>query len=137
MRVLGKAECYRPRMKIQNINAPGAGSWARDCELISCKIEKGLIIHYHKDEDDTFWSISCEGLIAFKFTAEELSTAGYLVNLPTDGAFFEVIDSPWISEFEFNARLIQDCKHYIFEFYDETLEIIAKQVIFNKIESKS
>ncbi len=123
-------------MKIEKLNIPAAGTWARDCELTNLIQHKGLKINYHKDEDDSNWNIECQNIVAYKITNEEFSRNGYLKNLPVEGAFFEILDSPWISEFgEKENRILSKCKHYIFQFYDETIEIIAQNFIFTNIEN--
>ena len=124
-------------MKIKKIKTSAAGTWARDCELICLSDYKGVRISYHKDEDDTYWNLQCKRIVAYKVTNEEFSRDGYLINLPTDGAFFEVLDSPWISEFgQDEDRILGKCKHCIFQFYDETIEVIAQEFIFEKLKEK-
>ena len=56
-----------------------------------------------------------------------------MIDLPVGGAFFEILDSPWISEFgkEQDRENLDKCKHYVFEFYDEIIEIIAQNLVFN------
>ena len=119
------------------MDTPAAGTWARDCELICLSDYKGFRLSYHKDEDDTYWSMQCEGIVAYQVTGEEFSRAGYLINLPVDGAFFEISDSPWIHEFgQEQARILDKCKHYVLRFYDETIEIIAKDCVFEQLNGK-
>jgi len=105
-------------MKIEKINTSAAGTWARDCELICLSHCKGFRITYHRDEDDTYWSVRCEGgIIAYKVISEEFSTVGYLIDLPVDAAFFEILDSPWMREFgQERARILDKCKHYVLQF---------------------
>ena len=121
----------------EKIDTPAAGTWARDCELICLSDCKGFRLSYHKDEDDTYWSMQCEGIVAYKVLGEEFSRTGYLINLPVDGAFFEILDSPWIREFgQGQARILDKCKHYVLRFYDETIEIIAQKIIFEQLKEK-
>ena len=128
---------YEKYMKINKIDTPAAGAWARDCELLRLAQHKGLKVSYHRDEDDTYWSLQCYRIVAYKVTNEEFSRDDYLINLPTEGAFFEILDPPWISEFvRENARILDKCKHYILRFYDETIEIIAQDFIFEKLKEK-
>ena len=124
-------------MKITTINTPAAGTWARDCELIYLTQHKGLKISYHRDEDDTYWSLQCERIVAYKVINEEFSTTGYLINLPVEDAFFEILDSPWMNEFgEEQDSILDKCKHYVLRFYDETIEIIAQKFIFEQLKEK-
>lgn len=124
-------------MKIKAINIPAAGSWARDCELISLSYGKGFRISYHRDEDNTYWEMQCEGVIELKVFAEEFSIERYLIKLPVEGAFFEILDSPWIVELEQkHSRILDNYKHYVLEFYDETIQIIAQKFIFEQLKEK-
>lgn len=124
-------------MKIEKIDTPAAGTWSRDCELIYLVQHKGLKISYHRDEDDTYWNIHCERIVAYKIINEEFSRTSYLINLPVDGAFFEILDSPWIREFgQEEDNILDKCKHYVLRFYDETIEIIAQDFIFEKLKEK-
>ncbi|EKE24984.1 MAG: hypothetical protein ACD_5C00337G0001, partial [uncultured bacterium] len=92
---------------------------------------------YHRDEDDTYWSIQCEKIVAYKVINEEFSRTGYLITLPVDGAFFEILDSPWIREFgQKEDRILDKCKHYVLRFYDETIEIIAQAFVFEQLKEK-
>ena len=72
---------------------------------------------------------------AYKVVGEEFFRVGYLRNLPKEGAFFEICGSPWINELgEFQNRIFADCKHYVLQFYDETVEIIASNLIFKQTD---
>lgn len=124
-------------MKIEKVNIPAAGIWARDCELLCLSECKGFKLSYHRDEDDTYWSLRCAGVVAYKVISEEFSIYSYLINLPAEGAFFEILDSPWINEFGIKkARILDKCKHYVLQFYDETIEIIAQDFVFEKLKEK-
>jgi hypothetical protein len=124
-------------MKIEKVDTPAAGTWARDCELLYLSDCKGFKIRYHRDEDDTYWTLQCKGIVAYKVMGEEFSTTGYLIKLPVDGAFFEILDSPWIREFgQERSRILDKCKHYVLRFYDETIEIIAQDFVFEQLKEK-
>jgi len=126
-------------MKIKIIDSPASGIWARDCELISLINDKtsGFILKYHKESNDTYWNLISEIRPAYKVVGEEFFRVGYLRNLPREGSFFEVLDSPWIKELgEFGNRMPVDCKHYVLQFYDETVEIIASKFIFEPLKGE-
>ncbi len=124
-------------MKIERLDTPAAGTWARDCELIYIGHHKGFKIDYHRDEDDTYWRMRSEMIAAYKVLGEEFSRVGYLMKLPTEGAFFEILDSPWIHEFEqAQAHTLVGFKHYVLRFYDETVEIIAQEFFFEQLNQK-
>lgn len=125
-------------MKVEPIDTPAAGTWARDCELISLYYDdKGFRISYRREEDDTYWSMKCDGITAYKVISEELSRKGYLINLPFEGAFFEIFDSPWIDELGGGgSRILNQSRHYVLKFYDETVELIAQKLIFEQLKEK-
>jgi len=124
-------------MKFKPMNIPAAGTWARDGELISISNYNGLTIAYHNDENDSYWSIQCEVILGYKVISYDFSRVGYLENLPTEGTFFEIIDSPWIKEFEpYKLEFLDKCKHYIFRFYDHTIEVIAQIFTFEQLKEK-
>ncbi len=64
-------------MKITSINIPAAGTWAKDCELLSLSDCRGFTLNYRKDEDNTFWSMRHQGIIAYKVISEEFARNGY------------------------------------------------------------
>lgn len=123
-------------MKIKIIDSSASGTWSRDCELISLINDNkiGFMLKSHKDSDDTYWSLKCEIIPGYKVVGEEFFRVGYLRNLPEEGAFFEILDSPWIKELgEFESNIPVDCKHYVLLFYDETVEILASKFIFEPV----
>ncbi|MEL7432196.1 MAG: hypothetical protein AAGI90_06720 [Chlamydiota bacterium] len=123
-------------MKIEKIDMPAAGTWARDCELLCLSDHTEFKLEYHKDEDDTYWVLRCAEVVAYKVINEEFYLKGYLLALP-EGAFFEILDSPWIGEFRKEKdRILDTCKHYVLLFYDETVEIIAQKFTFEQLQEK-
>ncbi|MBA3238008.1 MAG: hypothetical protein H0T62_06615 [Parachlamydiaceae bacterium] len=59
------------------------------------------------------------------------------MGFPVDGAFFEILDSPWMREFgEEDDRILSKCKHYVLKFYDETIEIITRDIVFEQLKEK-
>ncbi len=124
-------------MRVKMIDTPGAGTWSRDCELIYLIEYKGFKIAYRREEDDTYWSLECNRIVAYRVVGEEFSMAGYLFKLPVEGAFFEILDSPWIREFgPYQDRILDKCKHYVLKFYDEVIEIIAQEFLFEQLNGK-
>ena len=124
-------------MKFEKIDTPAAGAWARDCELLFLGSGKGFKLIYYRDEDETYWSLLCERVVAYKVTGEQFLRDGYLISLPVDGAFFEILDSPWIREFgREEASILDKCKHYVLRFYDHTVEIIAQEFVFEQLKEK-
>lgn len=123
-------------MKVKAIEIPAAGISSRDCELICLCDYKEFTVSYRKEEDNTFWLMKCEGLIAYKVISEEFSTTGYLIDMPTEGVFFEILDSPWIHDIGEHERITGGCKHYVLNFRDEIIEVIAQKLIFDQLKEK-
>lgn len=130
-------------MKVELIDAPVTGTWTRECELKSLSDgvqtdNVGFRISFCRKEDDTYWILRCEHIIAYKVISEEFIDTGYLMNLPVESAFFEIYDSPWIQEFErIVSKNLDKCKHYVLKFCDETVEIIAQKFIFEQLKRKT
>jgi hypothetical protein len=125
-------------MKFIQMDTPAAGEWSRDCELISLAYYDDFILDYHRDEDNTYWRVRTEGFLTFKLIGEEFSREGYLADLPIGGEFFEILDSPWIGGFsEYKAEIVNKCKHFVLQFYDETVEILAQNIIFEQLKGKA
>ena len=119
-------------MKIKKIKIAAAGAWARDCELLCLAQHKGLKINYHRDGDDTYWRLQCERIIAYQVINEEFSRDGYLINMPVEGAFFEILDSPWISEF--GRRRLEfwiNVNIMYFGFMTKQLRLLLKNLYLN------
>jgi|GEM_PF-5738980 len=120
-------------MQISEIKIPAAGEWPRDCELKSISLNKGLLLNYHRESDDSNWNLKFEIIPAYKVIGEEFSRSGYLSELPINGSFFEILDSPWIKELRVNDHhSTKNCKHYVFQFYDETIEVLAGRFSFEQ-----
>lgn len=125
-------------MKVEFLDTPAAGKRARDCEFLSLQNdEKGLKINFHRKEDNTYWSMICYGLAAYKIIGEELLNGNYLTDLPTDGSFYEIFDSPWIEELKDDPpRIINNYKNYILKFQEHTFEIITYKLAFEKLDER-
>ncbi len=64
-------------MKVERLNTLADGTWARDCELLCLSDCKGFKIAYHRDEDDTYWTLQCKGIVVYNVIGEEFSRTGY------------------------------------------------------------
>lgn len=124
-------------MKVQELDTPATGAWSRDCELIYFCSYNGIKLIYYMEENKAHWEAKIYGLVAYKFICEEFSSVGYLENLPVEGAFYEIVDSPWLNEFnDFQSETINKCKHFVLQFYDATIEIIAQNLSFEPLKEK-
>jgi hypothetical protein len=119
-------------MKYITLDIPPAGSWKRDCELVHFNF-RPLWLEILKESDETKWKIKFNGLVAFKITSEEFTI--HLKNTPKNGSFYLIEDSFWISDLnKTNSSILEKCKHYVLFFYDETLEVIAQDLVYEKIK---
>ena len=114
-------------MRIIDIKSPASGTWHRDCELLSVKSGGGLELLVYKEGDNTKWRIMFSGIVAYKVTSEEFSVVGVLGELPNEGGFYEIFDSPWIAEYgDYRKDILKERHHYVYCCYDEIIEVIAK-----------
>lgn len=124
-------------MKIKELEMKGAGAWARDCELIFLNYYNEFQVCYRREKDNSYWIIKFEHVAAHKLINEEFGRSGYLAKLPNNGAFFEIQDSPWMIELaKDQSCFLKKSKHYLFKFYDETLEVIAQKLTNEQLREK-
>lgn len=120
-------------MKIIDLNIPASGTWKRDCVLTSIKIYPDLILEFAKDSDQSQWKIYFSDFISIKITSEEFTSDKLLRELPEAGSFYEVIHSKWIEELMFSKNeILCKCKHFVFCFYDEVIEVISSSIKVNQ-----
>ena len=121
-------------MKVIKLNIPVAGCWKRDCELTDIQVKPSLLLAFNVETDDSVWRIVFKDYIAIKITSEEFTADKCLRALPVEGAFFEIADSPWIEELMYAKKeILEKCKHFVFCFYDEAIEVIAEGFALDKI----
>ena len=74
------------------------------------------------------------GLQAIQLVSEEVHSYWHAAEYErgTRTGAWEVFDSVWLSNF--NSRHITNHKHFLLEFYDEIVEIIARDLIFGRGE---
>jgi hypothetical protein len=118
-------------MRIETIQNLVIGINQKDYELISFCENKGFKITYRRKKNNTYWNIALDGFIEFKLVSTKLAGEDYL-NLPKEGVLFEVLDSPWIDEFErVTVRNLDSFKHFILKFTNYIIEFISRQLIFD------
>jgi len=122
-------------MKFVPLLIPPSGSWIRDCELYAFQKDPCLSLKFHKESDDTSWDIYFEDYVAFKITCHEFAV--HLIcskQMPNQGAFFYIENSPWLNELKKVDRpeILDNCKHYVLFFYDEVVEVISNDLKFKK-----
>ena len=121
-------------MDIITIENSASGTWHRDAELLAIKSHTGLELIVEKDSDNKKWRIVFNGIIAYKVTCEEFYV-GILDQLPIDGGFFEIKDSPWIAEYgDYRSDILSERHHFVYCCYDEAIEVIAKDFTVTEVK---
>ena len=124
-------------MKIVKIDNIAAGTWHRDCELTSLNHQlSDFQFEFEKDSDSKKWKVLFKSAVSYKVTSEEFIGVGVSAQLPSDGSFFEVKDSSWVNELTEGDKSLK-LKHFIFCFYEEIIEVLAKELCFKSIFPKS
>ncbi len=84
------------------------------------------------DEEEESWEIKFETIQAVKSVTEEC----FHLDIPSGGALFEVVNSPWIKELGLGTiDFLDKSKHYVICCYDEIIEVVAWDCKFRKIDS--
>lgn len=113
-------------MSIKIWDLPIKGEWHRATGLESISFgREGLTLHLVEEDSEKHWRLHFPEVQAFKCVTEE-SASGLLGSLPTRGAFYEVVDSPWLRELgQGRLEYMAQARHYIICCYDEVLEVVA------------
>lgn len=120
-------------MKIVKIDNVAAGTWHRDCELITFVYQlSDFQFEFEKDSDTKKWKVLFKNTVSYKVTSEEFIGVGGLANLPNGGSFFEVKDSAWVNEITDGDQSLK-LKHFIFCFYEEIIEVLAEELSFQDL----
>lgn len=121
-------------MKFIKMQNSGCGDWSRDCDLKQLDpLLSNFSLEYERDSDLTKWKLSFEDVAAYRMTSEEFSRTGNLAGLPIEGAFFEIDESEWINNLTGSDNSFK-LKHYVFCFYDEVVEVAAKNAIIEELK---
>lgn len=81
------------------------------------------------EEEDSAkrWNFEFQSVASFRVTSEELSghiVAGHALH----GGFFEVSDSPWLSELgQEEITYLNEAKHHVICCYDVVVEVVSSQ----------
>jgi hypothetical protein len=113
-------------MKIIEWDVPIVARWYRSTELKDLHFGKGdLVLRVIEEDTDRERTVVFKNVQAFRGTTEECA-APIIGTLPQDGGFFQVQDSPWLTELgRGEVSFLDQSKHYIVACYDEILEIVA------------
>lgn len=118
-------------MKFVICDVPPAGSWKRDCELLDFKL-RPLSFQFLRDSDGSKWEVTFQSYIAFKVTSEEFTN--HLLFLPEEGSIYTIEDSDWLKYLKkIDTPILIGCKHFILCFYDEIIEVIAKEMAYVRL----
>lgn len=115
-------------MSVKAWELPIKAEWHRATELGSLSFSRdGLTLILIEGDSGRHWRLRFPEVQAFKCITEE-SAADLLGTLPPQGAFYEVVDSPWLSELgRGKIEYMAQAKHYVICCYDEVLEVVASR----------
>lgn len=113
-------------MPVKTWDLPVKAEWHRATVLESLSFGRdGLALYLVEDDSKRRWRLHFTEVQAFKCVTEE-SASSLLGSLPTKGAFYEVVDSPWLRELgQGSLEYMSKARHYIICCYDEVLELVA------------
>lgn len=113
-------------MTVKVWNLPIKANWHRATTLRGVTFGgDGLALRLVEEVTQKEWHLRFPEVQAFKCTTEE-SAAVVLGALPSNGAFYEVVDSAWLQELGLGRlEYLSDAKHYIICCYDEVVEVVA------------
>jgi hypothetical protein len=113
-------------MTVKIWNLPIKAEWHRATTLRTATFGRdGLALRLVEEETQREWCLRFPEVQAFKCTTEE-SAAGVLGSLPSNGAFYEIVDSPWLYELGLGRlEYLSGARHYIICCYDEVVEVVA------------
>jgi hypothetical protein len=108
-------------------DVPIKARWLRANDLTTLAYEPpNLTLHVIEEDTQQVWSLAFPSVNGFHVTSEECS-ASILAVLPSDGGFFEVIESPWVKELGYGGR------HFVIACYDNIVEIVGSECRFEKV----
>jgi len=113
-------------MKISTWAVPIRSRWYRSTELRELRFGRGgVILRIIEEDTEREWTVQFNNVQAFRITTEECAIR-IIEQLPQCGGFFEVQDSPWLSELgRQEVSFLDRSKHYVVACYDEIVEVVA------------
>jgi hypothetical protein len=84
--------------------------------------------YYNPDDiydENSLKHLKLEKVEAYMMAGEEVHP-NILYSGESKAAIVEVIDSPWLAQFD--SPHVSDCKHYQISFYDEIYDVICKEI---------
>ena len=116
-------------MMIRTWDLPIKAEWHRASELksLSFSLDNKLTLLLLEEDSQKCWRLHFPQVQGFKWTTQESGMWGaVLKSLPATGAFYEVVDSPWLLELGHGVvHYMEHAKHYVICSYDEYVEVVA------------
>lgn len=113
-------------MEMVRWDVPIKASWYRATELMEVRFDRtGLHLVIIEEESECEWSVHFKNVQAFRSTTEEC-VVNLIDQLPREGGFFIVENSPWVAELG-RGRVIflEQSRHFVVACYDEVVEVVA------------
>ena len=118
-------------MLVETWDVPVTAEWQKSNVLVDFAYsEDGLEIELVEGESKQQWLLQFEEILGFKVIRDEWSEWS-AEPFPADGAFFEIVDSPWLEALGVTVSSLEDAPHhYIICCKRELLEVAAWECIF-------
>ncbi len=122
-------------MDIAAWEVPINATWQKSNVLIDLAYgEDGLEIVLLEQESRQRWVMHFEEILAFKVITDEWSKWS-AEQIPADGGFFEMIDSPWLAALGLTDTSLEDTPHhFLICCQRELIEVAARECRFTASE---
>lgn len=113
-------------MHVKPWGVPISASWYRATELKELRFDRtGLHLVVVEEESERQWTVHFKSVQAFRSTTEECAIT-VIEQLPIEGGFFEIENSPWLDELgRGQVAFLDKSRHFVVACYDEIIEVIA------------
>ena len=115
-------------MNVETWDVPVVSTWQKSNTLADFTYtENGLEIVLIEEESTRRWVILFEEILGFKVIRDEWSKWSKEL-IPPDGAFFEIIDSPWLVALGVTDSSLEDTpRHFVICCQRELIEVAGRE----------
>lgn len=115
-------------MDVESWDVPVISTWQKSNTLVDFSYtEHGLEIVLIEEESKQRWVLIFEEIIGFKVISDEWSKWSTEL-IPPDGAFFEIIDSPWLAALGITDSSLEDApRHFVIICQRELIEVAGRE----------
>lgn len=118
-------------MRVETWDVPVTATWQKSNTLVDFAYsEEGLEIELVEGESKQRWLLHFEEVLGFKVLGDEWSQWS-AEPFPVDGAFFEIVDSPWLAALAITDSALEESPHhFIICCQRELIEVAAWECNF-------